>query len=666
MAIFFIERAILIFANAIIEPFFSRIEQKNALSGYFYKRHPVDYKIFIFLGQPLGSGLEAQEFTLGQTVNYSLDLNNVNEFTDFLPGANPVEIRVFLSKDNVFNPGDELVDTIEFNDSLLGGASTAIDDSFVLSQTILQGVYFIIFVADASGVVEEVEEANNTGKFDHTFEIFGDPDFQVTAVIIDSQELRPAGAVTFSIDLVNLAGDYPSSATSVPIQITLSTDAVLGNLDDLTVGTISLTTGIGSGETKTVTDTLFLPSGIQTADYTYIFNVNPTSELGETDFENNILELGELFSFAPDFSFTSVGLPTDQLFPGDDLSFNYSVTNSGADHVADTGDIDVEVVLSTNALFGDSDDIPLGVSSFSDGIDFEDSITIFETLTIPAGVPTGLYFAGFRVNSDINSNAIDEFSSDNNDFVASREFRFFPDFVVTDVLIPETDFAPNSEVGFKVTAQNQGGDYEAGANPPVEIIVHLTQDFIFGNADDVVLAGAIERAGDIADGEFFTDSLGYVVPSSVLAGVYFVAATVVPPDVTDEIDEDNNTFFSQVAFDLRSDLEILGLTFTPAPGGIGRDANFIFSDVTLVNNGDFDLPAGTDITLELRLSLDRLYGDINDVLLITDYTITLPRRFCRRSHPGGGRGWWRRALCLDHSHPYADRQLPCGRQGGSG
>ncbi len=54
MAIFFIERAILIFANAIIEPFFSRSEQKNALSGYFYKRHPVDYKIFIFLGQPLG------------------------------------------------------------------------------------------------------------------------------------------------------------------------------------------------------------------------------------------------------------------------------------------------------------------------------------------------------------------------------------------------------------------------------------------------------------------------------------------------------------------------------------------------------------------------------------------------------------------------------------
>ncbi len=37
-------------------PFFGRIEQKLALSGSFYQRHPVDYKIFIFLGQPLDSG----------------------------------------------------------------------------------------------------------------------------------------------------------------------------------------------------------------------------------------------------------------------------------------------------------------------------------------------------------------------------------------------------------------------------------------------------------------------------------------------------------------------------------------------------------------------------------------------------------------------------------
>ena len=55
MAIFFIERASFVIANATIEPFFGRIEQKHALSGSFYQRHPIDYKTFIYLGQPLAS-----------------------------------------------------------------------------------------------------------------------------------------------------------------------------------------------------------------------------------------------------------------------------------------------------------------------------------------------------------------------------------------------------------------------------------------------------------------------------------------------------------------------------------------------------------------------------------------------------------------------------------
>jgi hypothetical protein len=53
MAIFFIKGDSFVIANATIEPFFGRIEQKHALSGSFYQRHPIDYKFFIFLGQPL-------------------------------------------------------------------------------------------------------------------------------------------------------------------------------------------------------------------------------------------------------------------------------------------------------------------------------------------------------------------------------------------------------------------------------------------------------------------------------------------------------------------------------------------------------------------------------------------------------------------------------------
>ena len=479
-------------------------------------------------------------------------------------------------------------------------------------------------MADGSEIIDEADENNNIAVTATTFEIFGDPDFEVTGVDFDTPDPRPGGAVTFNIDLVNLAGNYPSGSESVPIQVTLSIDAVLGNSDDLIVGTISLTTGLGSGETKTVSGDLILPTGIQTADYVYIFNVNPSSELSETDLENNIFVLVESISFVPDFSILSLSLPSSQLFPGDDLSFNYTVTNTGADHPADSGDVEVELVLTVNNTIGDSDDILLGVTSFSDGIDFGDSITASDTLTIPADVPSDVYSLFFRVNS--NDVPVEEISSDNNDLFAIREFRFLPDFVVTKLLIPETDFAPDSEIGFKITAQNQGSDYVAGGNEPLEITVHLTKDLILDD-NDLALDGVIEKAGNIAASEKFTDSMGYVVPSSVVAGVYFVAATVDAEDITPEIDDDNNTLFSQESFDLRSDLEITGFTFTPAPGGIGRGANLIFSDITLVNNGDFDLAAGTEITLEVQLSLDRLYGDINDILLITDYAITLPADF---------------------------------------
>ncbi len=574
---------------------------------------------------------DSQQFTLGQTVSYSLDLVNINIDADFVPGANPIEIQVFLSTDNVLNLGDELVDTIEFSSSLAGSASSPLSDSFVISQSILQGNYFIIFSADGSDVLEEANEDNNISVTGNTFQIFGEPDFEILSVAPIFQELRPGGAIDFNIDVQNLAGNYPADSPAVPIEITLSTDGVLNNADDLTIGTLNLSTGLSSGQVKTISGSLTLPLGILTDNYTFIVKVNPELAIEETDLDNNVFVLGQLFPFFPDFTITGVGFTSTQLFPGDTLSFNYTVLNSGAAHPAGVVNLDVELVFSTNDIFGDGDDIALGQTTFGGGLTFGEGIISFDTVVIPSDVPSGLYFAGFRVNSDINSNAIAEISTDNNNFVDTREFRFFPDFVVSEVLIPPTDFAPNSEIGFKVTATNQGGNYAAGANPPLEIAVRLSQDTIFGNDDDVVLAGAIQKAGDIAAGESFTDSLGYVVPASVLAGNYRVAVRVDSGDVTPEINDNNNTLFSTEVFALQSDLEVTALDYVPAPGGINRGADFVFNDLTLTNNGNFDLPAGTVVTLEVRLSLDRFFGDLNDILLITDYSLALPADF-----PAGG------------------------------
>lgn len=571
---------------------------------------------------------DTQEFVLGQTVNYSFNLNNLNEIANFAQGANPAQIRVFLSTDNTLNLGDELVDTVNFPSSLAGGASVTIDDSFVISLTTQQDTYFIIFSADETDVVEEANEDNNIAITANTFEIFGESDFRIDDISLAFTELRPGGTITFDVDVTNLAGNYPADAVPVPIEITLSIDGVLGNTDDVTIGNLNLSTGLASGEVKTVSGDLTLPTtGIRAAQYIFIAKVNPSESIEETDLNNNFLVDNQLFSFRPDFSITSVGLPVGQFFPGDTLDFSYTVLNSGADHTAGTATIVVEVVLSTDDGFGNDVDTLMGVTTFNEEILFGASITRSDSLIIP-NVPSGLYSARFRVNSN---NAVSEISTGNNNIVASREFRFFPDFVVTEVLIPSTGFIPNSVVGFKVTGQNVGGAYTAGTNPPLEIAINLSQDDVFGNTDDVVLQGVIQKSGDLAPGESFTDSLGYIVPSSVKAGIYKVATFVDSSDVSPEIDDDNNIVFSNQTFELQSDLEITAFTFTPAPAGINREVAFDFSDLTLTNNGAFDLPAGTNVTLEVRLSLDRFYGDINDILLITDYSFSLPADF-----PAGG------------------------------
>ena len=81
----------MIFANSIIEPFFGRIEQKLALSGSFYQRHPVDYKIFIFLGQPLAKIGNLKVISRTSVLIYGENPKNLREVAEELGVSHIVE-----------------------------------------------------------------------------------------------------------------------------------------------------------------------------------------------------------------------------------------------------------------------------------------------------------------------------------------------------------------------------------------------------------------------------------------------------------------------------------------------------------------------------------------------------------------------------------------------
>ena len=249
--------------------------------------------------------------------------------------------------------------------------------------------------------------------------------------------------------------------------------------------------------------------------------------------------------------------------------------------------------------------------------------TTTNSATLPADIPPGEYFVGFRVNPE---GTLPEITTDNNGQFSTVTYRIFPDFIITELLIPSTEFIPGSALGFKVTGLNRGviHDVDEG-DPGLVVSIVLTQDDVLGNEDDVVLTAAtpITFEGDILNGETRIGSQAYTVPDGVTAGTYLVAATIDSAGSYSEINEFNNSFFSSQSFDLFSDLEVTVLSSIDLPDALARGTTFEVSDLTIANNTDFFLPAGADVVLQLRLSEDRVWGNIDDSVLEENLVLTL-------------------------------------------
>ena len=406
----------------------------------------------------------------------------------------------------------------------------------------------------------------------------------------------------------------------------MTTDEIIGNADDVIIGTFPRNVGISSGTSVSSTPLSFtFPDDIDFGDYRIAVIVDSPEIIDESDNDNNtfITPAGETFTFSPEFEMLSVSVPDTDLVPGDNLDFSFSIRNNAANIPAGAANLDTEIILSLDTNFGDPSDIPVTVETRIDGVDFEQSFTTANSVTLPSNIPPGEYFVGFRVNPE---GALPEITVDNNGQFSTITYRIFPDFIITELLIPSTEFIPGSALGFKVTGLNRGAIHEVEVSDPgIVVSIVLTQDDELGNADDVVLTAAtpITFEGDILNGETRIGSQAYTVPDGVTAGTYLVAATIDSEGSFSEINEFNNSLFSSQSFDLFSDLEVTVLSSDDLPDDLARGTSFEVSDLTIANNTDFFLPTGTDLILQLRLSEDRVWGNIDDSVLEENLVFTL-------------------------------------------
>ncbi|MAE65735.1 MAG: hypothetical protein CMJ18_15810, partial [Phycisphaeraceae bacterium] len=173
------------------------------------------------------------------------------------------------------------------------------------------------------------------------------------------------------------------------------------------------------------------------ADDTYTIRVEPggstvSNEAGRTgDYTIRL----ERIIVAPNLAVADVTVPGAGLQSGDLASFSFTVENTGN---APTGAADWSdrVVLSTNAQYGDGDDVPLGVFPRSGALEPGETYTANVDATIPDGV-NGDFF--LIVETDSGNQVLELFGETDNVTSSTATFRIdaapYPDLVVEDLAV---------------------------------------------------------------------------------------------------------------------------------------------------------------------------------------------------------------------------------------
>ncbi|MBL8757599.1 MAG: hypothetical protein JNK35_04115 [Phycisphaerae bacterium] len=207
--------------------------------------------------------------------------------------------------------------------------------------------------------------------------------------------------------------------------------------------------------------------------------------------------------------------------------------------------VPVRVVLSGNGVFGDADDVFLGVF-LRDALPSGGESTTPETFVIPVDTAPGSYRLLIALDPD---NQIVE-DNDNNNLIATAVGSVvvagapvFPDLGVTLGPVGGT-FLPGQEVTITLTVRNTGN---AAADNFVTRIV-LSRNNIFGDGDDVSVEEIVEQGlGGILPGETFTETGSIFIPMGVAPGSYFILAKIDANDVVAESNEANNVHRSASA-----------------------------------------------------------------------------------------------------------------------
>ncbi len=362
-----------------------------------------------------------------------------------------------------------------------------------------EGNYFYALRIDTTDSVLEVDETNNIF-FGPAVTVVDPPDLVPTAIsVVDpaTGNAPAASTITVEYEIQNIR----SVATSDDFQVNFvfSSDDVIGNGDDLLLGSDTVSTNIaGNGSLLPTQAQVTIPNTTPAATYFLGIVVDANDDILEARDDNNMLASTGTFTVEPitDLTVTAVTGPVAAVV-SNTIDVDYTLLANDVD----ASDIKVQLYLSPDAAITDAD-ILLAVilgHNLTAGVPSSSTATV----TVPSGTAQGVYYLGAIVNqNNANQNDAVSESNDNNNSVASvktisigldaTDPAALPDLMISDVSGPASA-ARGDIISVTTTVSNV---LPKAVTSPFTVGIYLspdatitTSDLRIGTRDIASLAG---------------------------------------------------------------------------------------------------------------------------------------------------------------------------------
>ncbi|NPV89693.1 MAG: hypothetical protein HPY50_02810 [Firmicutes bacterium] len=474
-------------------------------------------------------------------------------------------VRYYLSSDSIIDVSDTYLGERTVS-GLAAGASDTNTTSVTIPATAAGGSYYVGAIADATNLVAESDEDNNTGHDSEQItitELFKD-------LVVQSINGPNTGAAGSSISISDTVKNQGNGATSAfLVYYYLSSDSTI-DTSDTYLGQRSVS-GLAAGAASTATTSVTIPADTARGSYYLGAIVDATGQVAESDEGNNTgCETEQLAIPLPDLVIQSVNGPEDAM-QSESINISTRVSNNGGTAATQTFYLNYYLSIDTTI---DGDDIALNPTEAVNGLAAGTYKNVNVSRTIPNYVPNGLYYLIAEADRD----QVVEESNENNNSGSETNTIYIgtpqPDLIVSyiDGVVDEEDFTISINNGVR----NQGN---SATTETFRVNYYLSTDTIF-DASDTSLGS--RTVYGLSAGGYSGATAVLAIPANVAIGSYYLGAKVDVYNDVYEYNENNNTGYKTTPIALpNKDLIVLSIDGV----GTGAKGGTITITDTLKNQG---------------------------------------------------------------------------------